>query len=93
MDGNEEGRYIIQPTSPLSTPLYSFLISYTYRLKVYNIETMNTNDRQDQKHRRAKRRNFVAKNNKHKAKRHTTLKDYRRKPKHALEDESLSSHS
>ena len=43
---------------------------------------MNTNDRQDQKHRRAKRRNFVAKNNKHKSKRHASLKDYRRKPKH-----------
>ena len=83
MDGNEEGRYIIQPTSPLSTPLYSFLISYTYRLKVYYIETMNTYDRQDQKHRRAKRRNFVAKNNKHKSKRHASLKDYRRKPKHS----------
>ena len=44
---------------------------------------MNTYDRQDQKHRRAKRRNFVAKNNKHKSKRHASLKDYRRKPKHS----------
>jgi len=83
--------YIIQPISPLSTPLYSSLISYTYSLKVYNIETMNTDDRQEQKQRRAKRRNFVAKNNYNKAKRHATLKDYRRKPKHAASLDPLSS--
>ena len=32
---------------------------------------------------RIKRRNFVAKNNKHKAKRHASIKAYKRRPKHA----------
>ena len=36
----------------------------------------------DRKERHRKRRNFVAKNNKHKAKKHATLKDYQRKPKY-----------
>ncbi len=38
---------------------------------------------------RLKRRNFVAKNNKHRAKRHASLKAYKRRPKHAsLADDS-----
>ena len=38
---------------------------------------------------RLKRRNYVAKNNKHKAKRHASLKAYKRRPKHAsLADDS-----
>ena len=43
---------------------------------------MDDNHHLQNKVRRAKRRNFVAKNNKHKAKRHSTLKDYNRKPKY-----------
>ena len=37
----------------------------------------------ERKAKRIKRRNFVAKHNRHKAKKHASLKDYRRKPKHA----------
>ena len=36
----------------------------------------------DRKAKHRKRRNFVAKNSKHKAKKHATLKDYQRKPKY-----------
>jgi hypothetical protein len=51
------------------------------------IRTTMHEEHHDRKLRRAKRRNFVAKNNKHKAKRHASLKDYRRRPKHpGLED-------
>ena len=44
---------------------------------------MNTDHRAEQKFKRLKRRNFVAKNNKHRAKRHASLKAYTRKPKHS----------
>ena len=38
---------------------------------------------------RLKRRDYIAKNNKHKAKRHASLKAYKRRPKHAsLTDDS-----
>ena len=43
---------------------------------------MDDNHHLQNKVRRAKRRNFVAKNNKHRSKRHATLKDYNRKPKY-----------
>jgi len=43
---------------------------------------MNLDDRTEQKLKRLKRRNFVAKNNKHRAKHHASLKQYTRKPKH-----------
>ena len=61
------------------------LISSSYRITVYVQEIypyMDDNHHLQNKVRRAKRRNFVAKNNKHKAKRHATLKDYNRKPKY-----------
>ena len=44
---------------------------------------MNTDHKAEQKFKRLKRRNFVAKNNKHRAKRHASLKAYTRKPKHS----------
>ena len=43
---------------------------------------MDDNHHLQNKVRRAKRRNFVAKNNKHRSKRHATLKEYARKPKY-----------
>ena len=51
---------------------------------------MDFEDKLQRKSRRIKRRNFVAKNNKHKGKRHVSASDYRRKPKypHASMNES-----
>jgi len=43
---------------------------------------MNLDHRAEQKLKRLKRRNFVAKNNKHRAKRHASIKQYTRKPKY-----------
>jgi len=43
---------------------------------------MNLDDRAEQKLKRLKRRNFVAKNNKHRAKQHASLKQYTRRPKY-----------
>ena len=43
---------------------------------------MDLEDKLQRKSRRIKRRNFVAKNNKHKGKRHVSASDYRRKPKY-----------
>ena len=43
---------------------------------------MDLEDKLQRKSRRIKRRNFVAKNNKHKCKRHLSASDYRRKPKY-----------
>ena len=43
---------------------------------------MDDNHHLQNKVRRAKRRNFVAKINKHRARRHATFKDYNRKPKY-----------
>ena len=43
---------------------------------------MDDNHHLQNKAKRAKRRNFVAKNNKHRAKRHATAKEYDRKPKY-----------
>ena len=43
---------------------------------------MDFEDKLQRKSRRIKRRNFVAKNNKHKGKRHVSASDYRRKPKY-----------
>ena len=40
----------------------------------------------ERKTKRAKRRNFVAKNNYHQAKKHASSKDYKRKPKHPKND-------
>ena len=53
---------------------------------------MDFEDKLQRKSRRIKRRNFVAKNNKHKGKRHASASDYRRKPKypHASMYESWS---
>jgi hypothetical protein len=42
-------------------------------------------DRLDDKLKRVKRRNFVAKNNKHKAKTHASPKNYHRKPKYPID--------
>jgi hypothetical protein len=56
-----------------------------YTRKVYIIETiysMNIDYQAEQKLKRLKRRNFVAKNNKHRAKHHASLKQYTRRPKH-----------
>jgi len=39
----------------------------------------------DRKLKRMKRRNFVAKNNRHRAKKHASLKDYNRKSKYPEE--------
>ena len=43
---------------------------------------MEFEDKLQRKSRRIKRRNFVAKNNRHKGKRHASASDYRRKPKY-----------
>ncbi len=43
---------------------------------------MEENHHQENKLKRFKRRNFVSKHNKHRAKRHPTLKDYNRKAKY-----------
>ena len=43
---------------------------------------MEYEDKLQRKSKRLKRRNFVAKNNRHKGGRHTTASDYKRKPKH-----------
>ena len=45
-------------------------------------DSMNLDDRAEQKLKRLKRRNFVAKNNKHRAKQHASLKQYTRRPKY-----------
>jgi hypothetical protein len=43
---------------------------------------MNLDYQVEQKLKRLKRRNFVAKNNKHRAKHHASLKQYTRRPKY-----------
>ena len=43
---------------------------------------MDFEDKLQRKSRRIKRRNFVAKNNRHKGKRHAAGTDYQRKPKY-----------
>ena len=66
--------------------MISPLLSIAYSLKVYRYKGityfMDDNHHLQNKVRRAKRRNFVAKNNKHRSKRHATLKEYARKPKY-----------
>jgi len=47
-------------------------------------------DRQTRKLKRAKRRNWVAKHNTHRARTHQTLKDYARPPKYRITDVDLS---
>ena len=43
---------------------------------------MEFEDKLQRKSRRIKRRNFVAKNKRHKGKRHASASDYKRKPKY-----------
>ena len=45
---------------------------------------MEENHHQENKLKRQKRRNFVAKNNRNRGKRHASLKDYTRKPKYRV---------
>ena len=64
--------------------LYSFIINSLNQKGIYieANESMNLDDRAEQKLKRLKRRNFVAKNNKHRAKQHASLKQYTRRPKY-----------
>jgi hypothetical protein len=74
----------IRTHSRNSTVIFSLVIN-TLALKGIYIEandSMNLDDRTEQKLKRLKRRNFVAKNNKHRAKQHASLKQYTRRPKH-----------
>ena len=74
----------IRTHSRNSTVIFSLVIN-ALALKGIYIEandSMNLDDRTEQKLKRLKRRNFVAKNNKHRAKQHASLKQYTRRPKY-----------
>ena len=74
----------IRTHSRNSTVIFSLIINALAPKGIY-IEAndfMNLDDRAEQKLKRLKRRNFVAKNNKHRAKQHASHKQYTRKPKH-----------
>ena len=71
--------------SPNRQPhLYPFVIKCLSKKGIYieAYDSMNLDHRAEQKLKRLKRRNFVAKNNKHRAKRHASIKQYTRKPKY-----------
>jgi len=63
---------------------FSFYINTLPQKGIYieAYDFMNLEHRAEQKLKRLKRRNFVAKNNKHRAKRHASIKQYTRKPKY-----------
>jgi len=63
---------------------FSFYINALHPKGIYieAYDSMNLDDRAEQKLKRLKRRNFVAKNNKHRAKQHASLKQYTRRPKY-----------
>ena len=74
----------IKTHSRKSIVIFSLIINALAPKGIY-IEAndfMNLDDRAEQKLKRLKRRNFVAKNNKHRAKQHASLKQYTRRPKY-----------
>ena len=74
----------IKTHSRNSIVTFSFIINSLYQKGIYieAYDFMNLDHRAEQKLKRLKRRNFVAKNNKHRAKRHASIKQYTRKPKY-----------
>ena len=67
-----------------STVIFSLIINALAPKGIYieANDSMNLDDRTEQKLKRLKRRNLVAKNNKHRAKQHASLKQYTRRPKY-----------
>ena len=74
----------IKTHSRNSIVIFSFIINALAPKGIYieAYDSMNLEDRTEQKLKRLKRRNFVAKNNKHRAKQHASLKQYTRRPKY-----------
>ena len=74
----------IKTHSRNSTVIFSLIINALAPKGIYieANDSMNLDDRTEQKLKRLKRRNFVAKNNKHRAKQHASLKQYTRRPKY-----------